>query len=157
MDYFSPKLAGVFEFALRGDRDQTLRIVREGGGEIARLYRLGIHLSHGQALQLGRQIRESLDRERSWVKESSVQQPLALTARLTSTGRRRSWPPRDQIAPITLAGAPLKSRRNAWPISSRGAPRCSSDEIKIAASDAKASIEESGFAASRKNSPTAPL
>jgi hypothetical protein len=45
-----------------------------------RLYRLGIQLSHGQVLQLGRQIRESLDRERTWGKASRVEQPLARTA-----------------------------------------------------------------------------
>lgn len=82
--YFPPRLAGAFEFALKGDRDrdQTLRSVLEGG-EIARLFRLGIPLSHGLALQLGRQIRVSLVRERSWVRASRAGQPLAQTVRPT--------------------------------------------------------------------------
>jgi hypothetical protein len=50
--------------ALRGDRDQTRRKVPEGGNHPCRLYWLGVELSHGQALSLGRQIAESIDRER---------------------------------------------------------------------------------------------
>jgi hypothetical protein len=73
----------VFDFAVRSDRDQIRLTVQNGGDDVGRLYRLGIELSHGQALQLGRQIRESLDRERSWVKASGAEEPLALTARLT--------------------------------------------------------------------------
>ena len=57
--YFPARLAGTFALALRGDRDQTLRIVRAGGGEIGRLYRLCVQLSQGQALQLGRQIQSA--------------------------------------------------------------------------------------------------
>jgi hypothetical protein len=40
-------------FKRRQGRAYDLRVDRKGGGEIGRLYRLGIHLSHGQALQLG--------------------------------------------------------------------------------------------------------
>jgi hypothetical protein len=114
-DYFPSQLADAFEFALRGDRDQTLRIVREGGGEIARLYRLGIQLSHGQALQLGRQIRESLDRERSWVKASGAEEPLALTARLTGavpdalTTRISAEKMTAPLAPIIAAAEPAST------------------------------------------------
>jgi hypothetical protein len=37
---------------------------QEGGNDVCRLYWLGVELSHGQALSFGRQIAESIDRER---------------------------------------------------------------------------------------------
>jgi hypothetical protein len=58
-------LRPAFDFAIGGDRDQTRRAVQNGEGEVARLYRAGIELGYAQVVHLGRQIRESVERERS--------------------------------------------------------------------------------------------
>jgi hypothetical protein len=50
---------------MRSDRDQIRRAVQNGEGELARLYRRGVELGFAQVVQLGRQIRESVERERS--------------------------------------------------------------------------------------------
>jgi len=57
--HFSPELAAVYDFALRSDRDEIRRAVQKGGDDVGRLYRLGVELSHAQALQLARQIQEA--------------------------------------------------------------------------------------------------
>src|SRR5882757_9346915 len=58
------ELATVFDFALKSDRDEIRRAVQNGGDDVGRLFRLGVELSDAQALHLGRQIRESVDRRR---------------------------------------------------------------------------------------------
>jgi hypothetical protein len=58
--HFQPELRAVFEFVVRSDRDRILRTAQNGGNDLGRVYRLGIELSHAQALHLGRQIRESV-------------------------------------------------------------------------------------------------
>jgi hypothetical protein len=58
------ELATVFDFALRSDRDGIRRAVQNGIVDVGRLFRLGVELSHAQVLQLARQIKESVERER---------------------------------------------------------------------------------------------
>lgn len=117
-DYFPPQLADAFEFALKGDRDRTLRIVQQGGGEIGRLYRLCVQLSHGQALQLARQIRESLDRERTWMKASRAEQPLARTTMgavpnaLAISAERMTAPPTAIMAAPEPASTGVVGKRS---------------------------------------------
>jgi hypothetical protein len=62
--HFQPQLAAAFGVAIGGDRDRILHMVQNADGEVRRLYRLGVELSHPQTLQLARQIKESVDRER---------------------------------------------------------------------------------------------
>ena len=62
--HFQPQLAAPFGVAIGGDRDRILHMVQNADGEVRRLYRLGVELSHPQTLQLARQIKESVDRER---------------------------------------------------------------------------------------------
>jgi hypothetical protein len=62
--HFPRELAVVYDFAVRSDKDEIRRTVQNGGNDVSRLFRLGIALSHAQALQLARQIQESIARER---------------------------------------------------------------------------------------------
>src|ERR1700704_913591 len=62
--HFQPQLAAPFGVAIGGDRDRILHMVQNADGEVRRLYRLGVELSHPQTLQLARQIKESVDRQR---------------------------------------------------------------------------------------------
>ena len=61
--HFDAHLA-VFDVAVRGDKTEIRQLVQRGG-EVARIFRLGVELSDGQALYLARQIRESLERQQS--------------------------------------------------------------------------------------------
>jgi hypothetical protein len=61
--YIDPVLRLVFEFAVHSDRDQIRRAVLSGNGDAARLFRSGVEIGHAQALQLARQISESIARE----------------------------------------------------------------------------------------------
>jgi hypothetical protein len=60
---FSARVAHSVRLRRGSDRDQILLRV-QNGGDLGRLFRLGIVLSDAQMLHLGRQIAESIDRER---------------------------------------------------------------------------------------------
>src|SRR5579859_7985839 len=72
-DHFPAYLGDAFVFALTGSQEQTLQAARKRG-EIARLFGLGAQLSQGQALHTARQIRETVERERSWAQPSRSEQ-----------------------------------------------------------------------------------
>jgi AraC-like DNA-binding protein len=62
--HFPTELTSVFDFAVRSDRNEIRRAVQNSGDDVGRRFRLGVELGHAQALQLARQIKESVERER---------------------------------------------------------------------------------------------
>jgi len=62
--HFPSELAGVFDFAVRSDKDEIRRAVQNRGDDVGRLFRLGVELNHAQAQQLAQQIQESIARQR---------------------------------------------------------------------------------------------
>jgi hypothetical protein len=62
--HICPELHSAFEFAMSSDRDEIRRAVQSGSTEVARLYRLGVEMGYDQVVHLGRQIKETVDRDR---------------------------------------------------------------------------------------------
>jgi hypothetical protein len=56
---------GIGGFALRSDRDEIRRRMQNGSDNVGRLCRLPVELSHAHALQLARQIKESIVRQQA--------------------------------------------------------------------------------------------
>jgi hypothetical protein len=97
---FSPELAPLFDFAIRGDRDQVRAAILNGHDDVRRLCLLGVELGHGQALDLARQIKESNARNRlavapAWARGNDLDQADAdATEPDVDRSRRRASPKR---------------------------------------------------------------
>ena len=101
--HIHPELHSAFEFAMRSDRDQIRRAVQNGDGELARLYRRGVELGFAQALQLARQISESIAREQLAQKRApDTDEPMRYAkpaSKAVLEARAKEVPAEDNRAP----------------------------------------------------------
>jgi hypothetical protein len=111
---------------MRSDRDQIRRAVQNGEGELARLYRRGVELGFAQVVQLGRQIRESVERERPANAISAEDRPVAA---VSTEERSEDVVTALAIAKSSTVGAPTFEASPQAPVKQFSAARAAAGDV----------------------------